>query len=215
MPTETLYEATSQVQIADIIADLLFEFPKLDEQAAIHYTRRAAIKIAQDGMVIRRQTTICTQHCVERYRLEPMDCHRIHAILSVCKLHGCNSGHGEIIRMPSRDCGFRCGTKTWFEEPDNFYIHQPCDCGTFEVDFAVVPLNDACALDAVFENKYHDLLILGARSYIYSLGGKPWTNQSMARALQQDFETGISVASVDTMLGGQRGALWGLGKFIV
>lgn len=107
----TTQENYPKVALDSLITDLLFDIPDLDEDAAVHYLRRAAIMMAQKGNLLRRTVDICPQPCVENYLLESPDCMDIVAVDSVCQVRG--SLCGKVTRLTNEPCRLPCGAYCW------------------------------------------------------------------------------------------------------
>lgn len=197
------YDIYPKVSLNDLLDDLMFDLPDIPDAAAVHLLRRAAIKMCRGGNLARRRATICTQPCVNNYILEPVDCVDVVAVMSTRNLTG--SLRGEVTRLTQVPAETPCGMYSWWTPPNEIHFTQVGCEYSYEVSFSVAPKFDACEIDADLANKYYELLLLGAKSYAHDLNDKPWTNLSKSRDYTARFLEGIRTASVETMMGGQRG----------
>lgn len=195
-----------EVPIEELLVDITYEMPDLPDDAAIHFLRRTAIKMATDGNLIRRKVYVTTQSCVENYRIDAPDCMRIIGIMDVKNVcGGCCSQVTRHFTMPTAPC--RGGVNVWFEQPRTIYISGASTGWEFEVDLAVAPMYDACTLPAEFRDKYYEVLLMGVRSAALGIQGKVWTNTNLAASLGEAFTVGIRDAALDSLTNGMRGAI--------
>lgn len=208
MPSNVVFEAYPKVPIQEFIPELAFEFTEMPEDAFAHFILRAINKLARDGKVLRRSAVIEGQQCVETYLLEPEDCTELVAVLSVCRGRaGCGCAPVSLPRLTGAPCALPCGTHVWVELPNVLHV-QPVHCGdVFHVAMCVAPTYDACEVDRILLTNYYDTVMHGVRSYLYAMAGKPWSSAERSTLSETRFIHGIRAAAVETMMGGQRGAL--------
>lgn len=207
-------ELLPKTPLKDLTAELQFDMPDLDHNAMPHYLRRSAIRMAQVGKLMWRTVEIRTYRCVDNYLVEPPDCVDIVSVLRVKNI--CGGCCGEVIRKLSDmpQC-FRCGTRSWFKSPNMIFFSPALSNNVFEVTVAVAPKSDACEIDTELATKYFDTLILGAKSYLYDLSDKPWSNRTKAQELKERFEKSLRAAAADKFMEGQSGVLHGPGRRIM
>lgn len=198
------YAPHAKVPIDSLLDDLLFDLQELPYDTAVHFIRRAAIRMAREGNILRRTAVISTQSCVDNYLLEPPDCVDIVAIMSVKNVRG--SLCSAVTRLTQAPGRLPCGAFSWWTPPNEVHFTQVGCNYAYEVGFSVAPRRDACELDASFADKHYELLLVGARAMAYDLDDKPWTNRQRAEDYNTRFELGIRGAAIETMMGGQRGA---------
>lgn len=189
------------------VPEIAYEFDndKLSIDAIPHYILRSINRLARVGNVLRRQALICTQTCVDNYILDPPDCMDIVNVMSVCQICGCRCG--KPLRLTHEPCCFPCGTATWFERPNTIFF-RPTGCGTqYKVEMSVAPPMDACEVDKILYVAYYDVVVNGVKSMMYAMADRPWSSVNRATEYRELYENGIRAAAMDTLLGGQRGAL--------
>ncbi|MBQ3569532.1 MAG: hypothetical protein IJA20_02540 [Methanocorpusculum sp.] len=200
-----VYEAYPKVSVQEFIPELSFEFTDMPENAFAHFILKAINNIARRGNVLRRTATIHTQDCVDNYRLEPQDCMDIVAVMGICKRDNC--GCSPITRLTGQPCCLPCGSFSWFEKPNIIHISD-ARCGNcYDVKFSVAPTYDACEVDEILLTQYYDLVMDGVRADLYGMGNKPWSSLQRLEYHKQQFDKGIRKAAIETLTGGQRGAL--------
>lgn len=206
MPSPNIiYEAYPKVSIQEFIPELSFEFTDMPENAFAHFILKVINNIARRGNILRRTATIHTQDCVDNYLLEPQDCMDIVAVMGICKRDKC--GCGPVTRLTGQPCCLPCGAFSWFEKPNIIHISD-ARCGNcYEVKFSVAPTYDACEVDEILLTQHYDLIMDGVRADLYFMGNKPWSSLQRGEYHRQQFDKGIRKAAVDTLTGGQRGAL--------
>lgn len=207
--SETVFQAYPKVALAEFIPELAFEFQEMPEEALPNYVLRAITRLAREGNVIRRRVEVYTQPCVNNYILEPPDCMELVAVMGVCRLpsNHCGCVGNYVTRLTAHNhCQMPCGVCSWFESPNIIHFH-PVNCGDiFSVEIAVAPTYDACEVDRIFLTQYYDVVMSGARAYLYEMAAKPWSSLNRAAEYEARFIAGIRNAAVETMMGGQRGA---------
>ena len=200
-----VFDKYEKVSIREFEAELLYDFTELPSDAVAHYVLRAINTIATKGNILRRTALIHTQDCVENYILEPPDCMDIVAVMSICQI--CGSRCGQVQRLTSEPCRLSCGSVTWFDPPNIIYLNKPRDRNTYKVVMSVAPTYETCEVDRILLTRHYDLVMSGAKYYLYMMPDKPWSSMDRAASSRELFERGISAAAVDTMMGGQRGVL--------
>lgn len=205
--SNVVFEAYPKVPLQEFVPELAFEFTEMPEDGLPFFVLRAISRIARDGNILRRTATIRTQSCVESYILDPPDCMDIVAIMGVRLVRSPGCCSGPVRRLTFEPCHIDCGTMSWFEEP-NIIHFSPAKCNNvFSVNMSVTPTRHTCEVDKKLLTDYYDLVMYGTKSYLYSMADKPWSSVTRAQEYEQRFLLGIRDASVQTMLGGQRGAL--------
>lgn len=199
------YDMIEKVPLTDLLDDLLFDVTDMPDDAAAHLIRRAAIKMAQRGNILRREVQLITEKCVENYLLEPPDCVDVHRIFTVCNSNHCACR--DVHRLTSEPCRMPCGSYSWFTYPNEIHFTE-AGCGNcYKVRFSVSPRHDACEIDAIYRDKYYELLLLGAKAFAYEMIDKPWSNRTFAQELNQRFLIGIADAGATLYRGYQMGFL--------
>lgn len=206
LSTTVTFEAYPKVSIQEFIPELAFEFTDMPEDAFSHFILKAINKLARDGNVLRRTAIIKTQHCVESYLLEPLDCMDIVAIMSVCKTTG-GCGFYPVTRLTMEPCQLPWGAYTWFEYPNVIHFSPVGHHDTYKVTMSVAPTYDACEVDEILLTRYLSVILDGAKSDLYNMASKPWSSQQRAADCERRFLLGIRQAAIDTMAGYQRGGI--------
>lgn len=200
------YEEFPTYPLKTFLTEIEFEFPDVAYAAMEYYLIRSARELARGGNIVRRKALVETQECVDNYRIDPIDCGEIVAILNICNV--CGGLCGEVSRLTHKPCRLSCGSTSWFEKPNTLWIH-PGKCGhVYEITFSIMPRFGDCVIDEGFMT-HLDTLLNGVRSYLYALPDKPWTNLSLAGASLQRFKKGIYQDAIEVAMGGQRGVFRG------
>lgn len=203
--TFVVFEANEKVSLSIFADDLAFEFSDVSYDTINNFLLRAITRMAHKGNILRRRIQIATQAHVENYLLEPPDCVEIIAIMEMCDTQGRLCGN--VRRLTSEPCRLPCGTYSWFEAPNIIHI-SPSRCNmTYTVIAAVAPVWDACEVDRILLTHYYEVVIAGAKYYLYGMAHKPWASNAKAQEFKNDFELGIAAAGIEARLGGQRGPL--------
>lgn len=203
LTTNVDYESYPKVPVSMFYPELDLEFEKLPQDSFGHFILKAINRLCRDANILRRKVDICTQDCVQNYLVEPEDCMDVVAVMGICNIWG--NMCGKIHRINHEPCRLSCGSTTWFEFPNTIHI-QGAKCGNlYRVEVSVTPRYDACEVDSILLSNFHDVVLAGAKSYIYGITGKSWSSVARAQENMAAFKIGISKAAVETMTGGQRG----------
>lgn len=201
-----VYQAVPKIPVEAFVPELAFEFNEVPEEIYANYILRAIDRMAREGNVLRRKAEIHVHEHVENYLLEPEDCMDIVAVMK-CALMKSNGCRGAVVRLTDEPLCISHGVYTWFEHPNVVCFRPARYHDVFEVEFSVAPTFDACEVDRILFDKYHDVVLAGVRAYLYGIAGKPWSNDQKFASYTLAFQQGIQSASLETMAGGQRGMI--------
>lgn len=207
-----IYEPYATVDVSVLVDPIYYEFNSFyaPKDMIAFYVLQAARAIAQKSNCIRREAIIHTQSCAVDYLLEPADCSEVLAIMMIRGWNeiGCSTRVTRVITEPDRrHCNFCGEVLSWFTAPNIIHFMPPRDDFHYKVNFSVLPDSKSCRLDKDFETKYQEIVMDGARSAIYGLGNKPWTNQGKSNLHRQLFESGIRTIANDKLINHQRGMI--------
>lgn len=201
-----VYQAVPKVPVDAFFPELAFEFNEVPDEIYANYLLRAVDRMAREGNLLRRKAEIHVQEHVEHYLLEPGDCMDIVAIMKCClvKSNGCR---GPVVRLTDEPCCISHGLYSWYEHPNVVWFRPARHNDVFEVEFSVAPTFDACEVDKILFEKYHDVVLSGVRAYLYAISDKPWSSDQKFAMYTEIFQRGIQSASLEMMTGGQRGMI--------
>lgn len=203
-----VYDAYPKVPVQEFIPELAFEFTDMPENAFHHFVLKAINKLARKGNVLRRTALIHTYPCITNYLLEPQDCMDVVAVMGIRNMcHPCGVTGVTRLTHAHVPCYMPCGTYSWFEHPNVIHITNTQREGQYQVEFSVAPTYDACEVDRILLDNYYEVVLDGARTDLYAMSNKPWSSLQRMEYYRQQFLGGISRAAVETLAGGQRGAL--------
>lgn len=207
---EIIFEQYKQRPLTDFHAELRFEFPNIPTQLFDYYLVKAAIRMAKSGNIIRRRAVLDAQHGVTRYRLQAPDGLTVHSLLGVRSAPDCGCGSRHVTRAfdpPEGACA--CGHDVAWLDYANKELHvlPPFCHGRYYLLMAVTPDRGACSLPEEYYNEYMDALLMGTKSGILLITGRPWTNLQLGNAYETEFLSMTSVAAIDTATQGQRGSV--------
>lgn len=199
------YEAVPKIPVSEFTPELEFEFSDAPADLITSYTLRTIDRFCDKTNALRRQATIRTQPGFSNYLLEPPDCMQVIAVLDICDKRGC---HGRFVRLFSEPCDCECHLPHNFVtvRGNELIFSKACD-GLFKAEFSVKPTFDACEIDTILRDKFYDVIITGARSYLYGLIGFKWSSTQKAMLLEQQFNRACVNAAVETLTHGQRGGI--------
>lgn len=187
------------VPFDDFVHNLVFEIDGITAAEAADYIRKAAIDFARRTMLIRRRWYANVQECVTDYYLKS---HAEEEVLGVAwvKVDGVTAWHQNQC-SPVHDCVIQCQRATAarfeFRHPDYVSVRAVddrnpiCPAASIEAEFFVVPSRDACSIDRAFYTLYEDALEWRAKSVLYAMAKKPWSNYPASRDAKKEYQNQV------------------------
>lgn len=210
-----IYEPFPMIPLTELHEELRFEYPDLPAELFDYYLTRTAVDMAERGNLIKRRAAIELEPGVSRYALRSPDDLKLWAILGIwhsqCGNPEC--GISEVRRsfLPPQNavwCG--CGENrklVWWDVQEQVLHVNMCSCGMLYISIAVVPDRKTCKLPRIFQEEYLETLLLGTRSAIMLITGRPWTNLRLGGQLRTEYLNMIKALSIDSLVKQQRGAI--------
>lgn len=212
-----IYEPYPTIPLKDLHDELRFEYPDLPSQLFDYYILRTAVDMAERGNLLRRRIALELEPRVTRYALRSPDDLKIWAILGVW-----HSGSGSLdcgvsylsraLQPPPDACWWGNSqanrSKVWWDSLEQVLHVSMCGCsGILYITLAVVPDRKACELPQIYREEYLEALMLGTRSAIMLITGRPWTNLRLGGQLRTEYIEAVKALSVNNMTQQQRGAM--------
>lgn len=200
-----VYDAYPKVELSVFLPELQLEIPELPDDILMHYVRKAAIEFCERSHVLQREITICLQQCVPNYLLESPDCTRIVSVSGICRACG-----APYERVTSKPCHVPCLNRMawWDRNEGSIWLHPaPAEGSNIMVRVSVAPEQDACEVDAILHDKFHEAILAGARHFLYAIPRRAWTSQTFSDSCRQEFDRRIASAGIDRLFGGQQGTV--------
>lgn len=205
-----VFDKYETVPLHEFHAELAFEFPALPEQLFDYYLIRTAVDMAKRGNIIRRRATIFARQGVTRYRLvSPDGCEPLH-VMDVIKSPDCGCSVHDVRRSFAEPRGkFSCGRDiAWYDEHEQCLNVNPSFCfGDYKVEMSVTPGMQPCDLPSEYYDKYLPTLLMGVKSAILMITGRPWTNVQVGAALRDEYTKAVASDAIDTMSHKMRGGV--------
>lgn len=211
-----IYEPFPMIPLTELHEELRFEYPDLPAQLFDYYLTRTAVDMAERGNLIRRRVAIELEPGVTRYALRSPDGLRLWAILGIwhsnCGSLDCDAREVRRSFSPPHDaiwCG--CGDKRhlvwWDVQEQTLHVNMGCHGGVIYVTIAVVPDRKTCELPKVYQEEYLEALLMGTRSAIMLITGRPWTNLRLGGQLRNEYLGMVQHLAGDALLKQQRGVI--------
>lgn len=171
------------------------------EDVALEYLRQAAQTLARESRLLKRELRLDVQAGVRDYYLANGDNEQVHLIHSVqydkgADGSGCASSSCFVALKACRSDTFR------FEPPDKVILTKPPKAdgeGTLFVQYFAIPTQNACEVDKLLFDRYHDVVVNGALANILLMRQYEFADPQMAMLYEQQFRKGITQAKIDTM----------------
>jgi hypothetical protein len=176
-------------------------------EIAENYLRHAAIDFAERSQVLTRKFHVGFQACVPDYLIDPPACERIVSIQRVCFDGDCADSavvSHEPCRLP---CA--CGSSAVWFEPPNIVNVTPAPRSDYDgglwLRFSVAPLRDACEIDRLFYERYHEAIVHGALARLFGIKKTEWYDPQLATMHDVKYDDGVAAAGMDRLTGDTRG----------
>lgn len=152
----------------------------LASNVALSYIRRAAIRFAMETGVITRSENITLQDGVCEYPLTYDSENEMVYRLVRAKRRGQDVAASVIDTVVHLH---------W-----HGYVNNNCEDAPVTVTFSVVPAPNACTVDAILMDLYHDAIVDGALQYIHLMPQQPWTSGAASELRGKSFQAAVSRA---------------------
>lgn len=173
------------------------------DDVALEYIRQAAHTLARESKLLKRELRLDVQAGVRDYYIQAGDNEQVHLIHSVGyhNMHSqriCGCG-GESCFVALKQCR---SNHFSFEPPDKIILAKsPKEDGESEliVQYFAMPTQNACEVDKLIFERYHDVVVNGALSWLLMMRQYDFADPQMAMLYSKEFRKGITGAKIDTM----------------
>jgi len=205
-----VYDPFETVPLSNFTPEVIVATGDIPSDMAESYIRQAVIDFAHRSQVVRRKLWVDLQACVGDYLIEPPKCEQIVSIQRICGGDGCLS-FTPIADEPC--CAYLpcCGGGVvWFVPPYTINIDPtPVNdvCRALFVDASVAPSRDACEVDRIYYDRFHEAIINGALYRLFLIKGTAWYDPNVALAYKGLYDTSVAAGGVERLMGFQRGRI--------
>lgn len=167
------------------------------DDVALEYLRQAAQTLARDSLLLKRELRLDVQAGVRDYYLDNGDAEQVHYVdeIHLGKRKPCSGFHYKPMRY------FACGAFTF--EPNDKIILQKAPLADAEnqlyVRYFAMPTQNACEVDKLLFDRYHDVVVNGALSQLLLMRQYAFADPQMAMMYERHFKQGIAQAKIDVM----------------
>lgn len=168
------------------------------------YIRQSAIDFTTRAQVLMRDSVIDLQAGVDEYPI------RVSPDEQIVSMQYMGPERSACDCPPYSACGVpaRCGGVATFKAPDRVILSQrPISDApsALWVRVSVAPSRDACSIDRVLYDRYHEGVVNGALARVLLLKGMPWFDAALATFHRRLAGDAISAAGLDRLTRGERG----------
>lgn len=168
------------------------------------YIRQSAIDLAVRSQVLIRDVQIDVQAGVDEYPVRVGDQERVESLQYMGRKPGaCDCPYRSPCGVP-----LMCGGTAQFKAPDRVFISPKPKQDRKQalwVRVAVAPTRDACEVDRMLYEKYHEAVVNGALARMLVIKGMPWYDAALSTFYRDSAARDITAAGVDRLTGGRRG----------
>lgn len=169
------------------------------DDVALEYLRQSAHKLARNALLLKRELRLDVQAGVKDYYLETGENEQVHLIHSVeyeekGRKCGCSSQACFVALKSCRSDKFS------FEPPDKVILHKaPSEDkeGQLVVHYFATPTQNACEVDRLLFDRYHDVVVNGALAELLLMQQYEFANLNTATLYQKNYHKGIAMAKID------------------
>lgn len=181
------------------------------EDLIANYVRQAIIDLCERSQVLVRAVSLDVQCGVEDYPIEVDEDERVVSIQRICV--GNQTCDSATVLRSTEPCETGCTFHShaiWFVPPDTLHVlpvPKEDKEAAIKVFVAVAPKRDACSVDSVFYERYHEAVINGALARLYLARATPWHDKQLAEYHRRLFDNGVAAAGMDRLTGHVRGRI--------
>lgn len=173
------------------------------DDVALEYIRQAAHTLARDSRLLKRELRLDVQAGVRDYYIQAGENEQVHLIHSV----GYHNTHSQRICGCGGESCFvalkQCRSNHFsFELPDKIILAKsPKEDGESEliVNYFAMPTQNCCEVDSLIYDRYHDVVVNGALSWLLVMRHYEFADPNMAMMYNKEFRRGVTQAKIDTM----------------
>ena len=194
--------------ISTLVRDIISDIPEIPGFVAERQYLRAARELCEKARVWREDVSLSTTANISTYSLVP----RIPEYTELVDIISIKPGDGSAPIAAKTQSWLDTNvtdwrnqtalTAKWYMLTENNTIRlvpTPSDVVTYQVRLALKPLlgtseTGSQELGDVVVNKYSELLVSGAKAYLFMTPRKPWTDLNLAQYHQAMFQAGIPEA---------------------
>ncbi|MBF0785776.1 hypothetical protein E4T80_09925 [Muribacter muris] len=171
------------------------------DDVALEYLRQAAMTLARESRLLKRELHLDVQAGVRDYYLHAGDNEQVHLIHSVqygkgADRCGCASSSCFVALKACRSNVFS------FEPPDKVILTKAPKADGEDrlfVQYVAMPTQNACEVDKLLFDRYHEVVVNGALANLLLMRQYEFADPQMAMFYETRFKQGIAQAKIDTM----------------
>lgn len=167
------------------------------EDVALEYIRQACQTLARDSLLLKRELRLDVQAQVRDYYLENGDFEQVHYIDEIHlgkTSKTCCQIRPELKQFKCRDFVFEPNDKIILTETPKLDAEN-----RLFIRYFAIPTQTACEVDKLLFDRYHDVVVNGALSYLLLMRQYEFADPQMAIWYEQKFKQGIAQAKIDVM----------------
>lgn len=200
-----------RTDFSDFAHEIKLAIGDVQDDLVANYVRQAIIDLCERSQVLVRAVDIDVQCGIEDYPIEVDEDERVVSIQRICV--GTQECTSSVVLRSSEPCNTGCTIHShaiWFVPPDTLHIRpipKQDKESAIRVFVAVAPTRDACTVDRIFYERYHEAVINGALARLYLAKTTPWHDRQLAEYHRRLFDNGVASAGMDRLTGNMRGRI--------
>lgn len=185
------------VSLAEFLPRVTLVAKGVPDDIALEYIRQACQTIARDSLLLERTLELDVQEGVRDYYLENGDAEQVHYVSHI-QLGGSRSAC-DTHRKP---LGYWSCREFVFEPNDKIVLTETPKADSenyLMVKYFAMPNQNACEVDKLLFDRYHDVVVNGALSDLLLMRQYEFADPQMAMVYSQKFKQGIAQVKIDVM----------------
>lgn len=165
------------------------------DDIALEYIRQACQTLARDALLLQRDLYLNIQAQVRDYYLTHGEFEQVHYVSDIHlrkEKKTCFAPHQRLARFECRDFVFEPNDKIILTNPPKSDAENQ-----LFVRYFAIPTQTACEVDKLLFDRYHDVIVNGALSYLLLMRQYQFADPQMAMIYEQRFKQGIAQAKID------------------
>lgn len=180
-----------KTHISDLVPDVAFLVPEMDESIIQYFLRMVIIKFARETRILRRKIEITTYDNTCNYYLQFSDDYRLYRLKEL-KHNGC------CLRLNnSCEC---CSGEFEHQHGKIVLCDNTCATDTLTAEVIVIPTRTSCELDSDVVDVWQDAIIEGFKAMIYGGNDERWKNLTESRIALREYKRLTEEARADAMI---------------
>lgn len=191
---------SDKVSLTDFADEIMLAVGDVPYEIAEAYARQSAISLCKRAHIVKRTEVMDLWAGVHEYALKQYDGEDIVAVHRI----GRHTYNGQF-----RDVAMDSGIVA-VELPDRLLLRHAPSIDLYDgllLTVSTAPKQDACDVDRVIYDKYHEVVVNGAIARLLAQPAQTWSNPQASLVYEARAQRGIAAANADRVVGAIAGPM--------